>query len=345
MHKILIDGRILTHKYITGVERYGIEITKGLKNAIPEKVDSAMPKLANRWTQHLWEHTALPFIASKYKVLFSPANICPMIKPQKTAFVTTIHDVSFLNYPDSFSFAYRNYYTIATKRIVRLSDLIITVSEFEKEELMERYGLNNEKIVSIYSGINKEFLNCNIDFKKENYILYVGNLSKRKNFAGLIRAFSKIYNKIDKKLVIVGMKPEIMKINEDINKIISSIPEEYIEFKGQINNISILRELYRRASLFIFPSLYESFGFPVLEAMACGCPVITSDKGALHEICSDAVLYIDPLDIDDICDKLILLNRDENVKNNCIIKGRKRAQLFLWETSIKKHRQLLESFL
>ncbi len=342
---VLIDGRVLKHGAISGVERYTIEIVDGLKAIMPDAIDVAVPSVKNGWQQHLWEHTSLYAKSSRYKLLFCPANVCPIIKPKGVKFITTIHDLSFLDYPDSFSLSYRLYYNLLTERVLKLSDAVITVSNFEKNELIRRYPLIKEKIYVIYSGVSKEFLNCSVNHKKEDYILYVGNLSKIKNFHGLVKAFNIVYKDIGKRLIVVGVKPKIMKLDDSVEKILADIPDEYIEFRGQINDIDTLKELYKNASVFLFPSLYESFGFPALEAMACGTPVIASNRAAMPEICKDAALYVDPLNIDDICDKISILNSKTDLRTGLIEKGKARAKLFSWNKTVNKHIRLFEQLL
>lgn len=342
---ILIDGRVLKHSAISGVERYTIEIVDGLKAIMADDIDIAVPSVKNSWQQHLWEHTSLYAKSRRYKLLFCPANVCPIVKPKGVKFVTTIHDLSFFDYPDSFSLSYRLYYNLLAERVLKLSDAVITVSNFEKDELIKKYPLIKEKIYVIYSGVSKEFLNCSVNYKKKDYILYVGNLSKRKNFHGLIKAFSKIYKEIGKKLIVVGVKPKIMRLDDSVEKILADIPDEYIEFRGQINDINTLKELYKNTSTFLFPSLYESFGFPALEAMACGAPVIASNKAAMPEICKDAALYVDPLNIDDICDKISMLNSKTDLRTGLIEKGKARAKLFSWNRTVREHEGLVQKFI
>ena len=343
-NKILIDGRVLKHGAITGVERYAIEITRGLKKSLKKKVDIAEPSARNRYIQHLWEHALLPRMASRYRVLFSPANICPIYKPKDTTYITTIHDLSFAYHPESFSQSYRLYYSALTPRILSLSDAIITVSQFERDMISLKYPLIKSKINVIYSGIDDVFFK-NGSVEKNDYILYVGNLSKRKNFEGLLKAFKKVYRAIDRKLVVVGMKPEIMKLSKGVEELIKTIPDEYLEFKGQINDKQKLADIYRKALAFVFPSFYESFGFPPLEAMASGTPVIVSGRAALPEICSDAAVYVDPENADSIAEAIVKVVKDKALQLNLIEKGKKRAQKFLWSNSIEKHRELLEAFL
>ncbi len=343
-NKILIDGRVLKHGAITGVERYAIEITRGLKKSLKEKVDISEPSAHNSYIQHLWEHALLPKIASHYRVLFSPANICPIYKPKDTIYITTVHDLSFAYYPQSFSMSYRLYYSALTPRVLNLSDVIITVSRFERDMISLKYPLIKSKINVIYSGIDDVFFREGIA-KKGDYILYVGNLSKRKNFEGLLEAFKNIYKEIDKKLVVVGMKPEIMRLSKRVEELIKTIPDEFLEFKGQINDKQKLADIYRKALAFVFPSFYESFGFPPLEAMASGTPVIVSGRAALPEICSDAAVYVDPENADSIAEAIVKVVKDKALQLYLIEKGKKRAQKFLWSNSIEKHRELLEAFL
>jgi len=340
--EILIDGRVLKHKATTGVERYAEEIISGLRNSLSDKIDVAMPESNSRYLQHLWEHIALPAKATNYKILFCPANICPLYKPKYTKFITTIHDLSFLYYPESFSRSYKLYYKSITPRVLKLSDIVVTVSNYEKNMISLRYPLIKDRINVIYSGVDVAFFaEEEEEVKKEDYILYVGNLSERKNFAGLLDAFRGCYKELNKRLVVVGMTPGIMRLSKRVQEILKEIPEEYIEFKGQINDKYTLSSIYRKASVFVFPSFYESFGFPPLEAMASGTPVVVSNRGALPEICGDAVFYVDPEDHDSIAYGMLKVAKDGILSKNLIEKGKHRAEMFKWSESVKKHVELL----
>lgn len=345
INRVLIDGRVLKHKAVTGVERYSIEVISGLKKLAPDNIDTIVPQFNNRYLQHIWEHTILPKKASDYKVLFCPANICPIFKPKGVKFITTVHDISFMDYPQSFRLAYRVYYKMLTEKILRISDFLITVSHFSKNRIIEQYPFTKDKISVIYSGINDLFFQRDGIRRDGDFILYVGNLNKIKNFIGVLRAFSKIYKKINKRLIVIGMKPDTMRLDSEIKNIIGSIPKGFIELKGQINDVKILKSFYGRAFVFLFPSLYESFGFPPLEAMACGCPVVVSNRGALPEICGDAALYADPLNIDDVCDKIVMLEKDDELRLKLIKKGRERSKKFSWQESTAKHMLLIKEFL
>ncbi len=336
---ILLDGRVLRHGNISGVERYTMELRKRIS------CDVAMPPCENRYCQHLWEHLLLPMSARRYGLLFSPANMCPAFKPHGVRYVTTIHDVSFLNYPDSFSVAYRNYYRAMLGRIICNSDAIITVSFFEKRELEARFKSVEGKVHVIYNGVGEEFLNYDRAARKGEYILYAGTLSRRKNIEGLMRAFSMVYKQLGVKLVVVGSTPEIMKTKREFRKLVENIPSEYIEFKGHINDSRELARLYGEALFFVFPSLYESFGLPALEAMACGCAVIASNTAALPEICGEACLYVNPFDAGDIARKMVALYRNESLRRALEDAGRRRAKDFSWEKSAKNHIKLFGSLI
>ena len=321
-----------------------MEIINGLKDLMPNKIDVLVPESSNRYIQHIWEHTVLPKKASNYRVLFCPANVCPVYKPKNTKFVTTVHDLSFLYYPESFSKSYRVYYKAVTPRILDLSDIIITVSNYEKSMISLLYPLIKQKINVIYSGVDEVFFEDKKE-KKEDYLLYVGNLSERKNFVGLLKAFERIYKEIDKKLVVVGMKPDIMKLGKDVKNILKVIPKEYIDFKGQINDKQVLSKIYKKALAFVFPSFYESFGFPPLEAMASGTPVIVSSRSALPEICGDAVIYVDAENSDSIAEGIVKVVKNKNLRNNLIEKGKEHVKAFRWYKTIKKHKELLKELL
>ncbi len=304
-------------------------------------VEVIKPPFKSRYFQHLWEQLYVPHVAKNYKVLFCPANISPVFKPSNVKVVTTIHDLSFLYFPESFSFLYRNFYKKLTPLVLKRSDVIITVSNFEKQKILSIYPEVSNKLVVIYSGINESFFAPSSSESRE-YLLYVGNLIYRKNFHGIIVAFSRVYKEINRKLVIVGITPKTMKMHKKTIQYLNLIPPEFIEFKGQINDIDVLKKIYDGAFMFLFPSFYESFGFPAIEAMARGCPVIASKNTALEEICYKGALYVDPYDIDDLCDKMIKIDRDKILREKLIKEGTKRALTFRWSEAALKYKKIFD---
>ncbi len=339
-HKILIDARALSHKNQSGVEVFTLNIIKYLKS-LNKNISIAKPKSKNKYIQHLWEHLKLPFLAKNYDLLYSPANIAPLWTFKKTKLVVTLHDVAYLTHPKTVSKFFYLYYKIAIPIILKRADKIVTISKASKEEIVKYYPFSKNKIEIIYNGILDSFFEKR-EVKKDNIILYVGSLNERKNFSSVIEAFKSVPEKFGYKLVIVGnfsdnfsLKPKnliaLQKAKQDKN----------IIFYSQLD-LKKLQELYLKAKIFIYPSFYEGFGFPLLEAMASKTPVITSNISSMPEICSDAALYVNPYNVKDIAQKLILLIKDENLQKKLIEKGYKRASIFRWEITAKNYLKLFE---
>lgn len=332
--KVIIDGRVLTHKFTTGVQRYTRELLKAF-DEIGFTYQLSYPKSNNRYLQHLWEHFVLPHKAKDYNLLFCPGNIAPVWKYKRVKLVTTIHSLSFSHagYTKFFS----AYYKLIIPRVVEISDKIITVSNTEKDNIVKHFPKYENKIVSIPNGISDIFLNQKTTFEKDDFILYVGSLNPTKNFQGVIKAFLQISNKVQHRLIIVGPMLSIYK------KIYNPISEKIV-FLGVVEDTQLI-ELYRKASLFVFPSFYESFGLPPLEAMACGCPVLVSHIPSLVETCGDAAVYCNPYDIEDISRKMLYLIKDEKLRKELIKKGLQRVKLFSWrktaEETINVFKQIL----
>jgi glycosyltransferase involved in cell wall biosynthesis len=319
--KILIDGRALSHEHITGIERYTLSVIGAFKKTGLE-FDLLKPENPNRYTQHLWEHTALPYKAKQYDVLFCPANISPLWKPKGCKYVTVIHDVSYKLFKDAYKTMYRAYHSFMLNRVMKIADRVITGSDIVKDSLVSLYPRYRNKIVRIYDGVDSRFVRSE-DGKKEDYILYVGSLNPRKNYEGVIKAFLKIKDNIPHKLLIVGANPGIYKTE-------LSIQSERVIFKGSVNDEELI-SLYQKASLFLFPSFYEGFGLPVLEAMACGCPVVTSNTSSLPEVAGDAAILVDPKDQERIADAALKVLTDQGLREKLIAAGFERAKMFTWD--------------
>ncbi len=340
--EILIDGRVLKHQAKTGVERYTEEIVRGLKENFDYPIRILTPPAHNRWIHHIWEHTVLPLKAYHSSVLFCPANISPVVLPKRTKLITTVHDTSFYKFPDGFSKTYRLYYSLLTPLTVKRSNEIITVSKFAKEELEERFPELKGKVHVIYSGVSEKFLTAPAQ-KRENFALFVGSLTERKNLKRLLQAFKLSLKETNCSLYILGPSPKSMVISEEISHLVVSIPQERIKLLGSVSDEELVK-LYSKAKFFIFPSLYEAFGFPPLEAMACGCPVAASRTSAIPEICGNAAHYFDPLNVEEIAEAIIKLDKDENLRRELSKRGKERVKRFSWKRSIREHIKLLKSF-
>ena len=204
---------------------------------------------------------------------------------------------------------------------------------------MELYKIPEQKISVIYNGINQINLDGNLNIAKKDYILYVGRSSQMKNLGRLIKAFKIITNKykLGLKLVLTCQKGDVP---FDLIKGL----EKHIEFAGYVSEDQ-LAKLYQEALLFAFPSLYEGFGFPPLEAMSHGCPTLVSNVASLPEVCGDAAYFVDPYDEESIADGIYQVATNSALRETLIKKGLERAKLFTWGETGKKHIQIFEEIL
>ena len=272
--------------------------------------------------------------------------------------ILTIHDLSFLRYPNFFSLQ-RNlwHYIINIKKLIRESDKIIAVSENTKNDIIELTGVSEAKIEVIYSGIDEEFRiidknDQSLEEVKKKYdladkfILFLGTLEPRKNIIGLIKAFNEFREnwaggKERIELAIAGgrgwkekgarQEREKSKYKEDI-KFLGYIPRQDKAY------------LYNLASIFVYPSFYEGFGFPPLEAMACGLPVVTSFSSSLPEAVGEASLLVDPYKTGEIAQAIRKILSDEFLKNDLIERGRKKASEFSWQKAAEKYLDIFKEF-
>jgi len=283
-------------------------------------------------------------------VFFSP-HIFLSATSQKCKSVVTFHDLSFEKYPEFYSNS-KNYwhFSMNPKKQARRADKIIAVSESTKNDLVELYKINPEKIKVIYSGVSLESGIWNLEFRvtkvkekynlPEKYILYLGTLEPRKNIIGLIKAFEIFKTKFKSRRRHSGMSPSRFKLiiagskgwlYKNIFKTIENSPvKNDIIFTGFIDDED-KSVLYSLADLFIYPSFYEGFGFPPLEAMACGTPVITSNVSSIPETVGDAAITVNPYNLDELYRAMEMVLSDENLKNNLIKKGFVQAKKFSWQ--------------
>jgi glycosyltransferase involved in cell wall biosynthesis len=229
----------------------------------------------------------------------------------------------------------------ALSRTLKNVDMIITVSKSTKKDVIKCLKFPEEKIKVIYNGVDERFKplkNYNDVLHKYNinppYILYIGTLEPRKNIPALIKAFYKLKKRgIRHKLVIVGKKgwkyKQIFRVVEDLNLRRDVVFTGYVSYND-------LPKFYSAADLFVYPSLYEGFGLPPLEAMACGCPVITSNVSSLPEVVGDAGFIVDPSDIGGLSRTIKELLANDSLRENVIRKGLKRIKEFSWEKTAKE---------
>lgn len=339
--KILIDGRVLAHNHISGVQRHAKEIVKALQEA-DYTISIAIPKYKNRYYQQIWEHTLLPYYARKYDILYCPSNIAPLYFPHKTKLVITLHDLAFLDFPKQYSSVFQKYYAFLIPKILRNAQHIVTISNFSKERIIQEYPWTEKKLNVIYHGISPYFTAS--EEKKSDYILYVGSMNEIKNFQAVLKIFlMPEFKTTPLKMVLPGVSTftQETKISTLLKKAQSADNIEIIDSVSQDE----LQIYYQNAKLFVFPSFHESFGFPPLEAMACGTPVIVSKVTALPEICGNAALYVDPYSTKDIAEKIQLLLSDTLLQEQYITKGLTQVKQYTWGKAAKAYLKVFEEVL
>ncbi len=339
--RVVVNCRFLSQP-MTGVQRYAAEICKELKNIYSDILFITPPnvlhdsiasdlnaQIVGAHEGHMWEQWDLPRFLnhSGSPLLINLANTAPIFYKNK---ISTIHDVAFERFPESFTRSFRVAYKFAIPKIIRSSRSVITVSLFSKKEISLIYGTRPEAISIIPNAASDVFARSNAK-TAESYILAVSSISAQKNFSGLIDAFSKL-KQSSHKLYIVGSLNRSFsgtgieqKINSDCR----------IKLLGRVTDEELV-DLYSGATAFIYPSFYEGFGIPPLEAQACGCPVLVSRAASLPEVCGDSALYCDPYDTNDIADKISFLLSDPGLCETLRLRGYENAKRFSWEQSASR---------
>ncbi len=283
----------------------------------------------------LWEQVALPL--TRMDLLHSMAFVTPLISPWPT--VVTVYDLSFVHYPAAFPAARRTYLRLLAQLSCRRAGRVIAISESTRRDLVKQWGLPAGKITVAYPGVGEQFQPLPADrveaFRArrklpETFMLHVGTLQPRKNLVRLIQAYRKLQT--DVKLVLVGGKgwlyQEILDEIERLNLQNDVIMPGYVPADE-------LPLWYNAAAALAFPSLYEGFGFPVVEAMACGTPVVTSNVSSMPEAAGTggkrAALLVDPHDTGALADALDRILVDKALREELQNKGLKQSARFTWQ--------------
>jgi glycosyltransferase involved in cell wall biosynthesis len=297
----------------------------------------------------LKEQLMYPILIPRCEVLWSPHFNVPLLPTRAKKRVVTIHDVFHLHYYSSLSLFQKIYASIVFRFAVALSNKIITVSKFSQQELLKYLKFSTDKIKVIYNAIEPKVFHKTADASgnlmlselgivKDRYILCVGNIKSHKNIKVVLETIKQNLISADIKLVLVGKIDGLITSDNQLLQEIARSPQlkERIIFTNYIETNDLIR-LYSSAMIFIFPSLYEGFGIPPLEAMACECPVIASDIPVVREICGDAVLYFNPTEPNDLAFKIQQLMNDESLRKHMITIGIKRVSQFTWLESVQSH--------
>ena len=338
---IHVNGRALGRN-VTGVERYATEIVKQLN----DKIQIAQPRSVSSGIKgHVWEQVVLPTSISKGALLWAPANTGPLHVANQ---VLTLHDVSVLEHPEWFNPSFSAWYRFLLPRLAKRVRKIITVSEFSKVRIVEVLGVSEEKVVVIPNGVDHELfyprdvseireVKTKYGIKKD-YAITVGSLQPRKNFSRLFAAWQQVSPKFPHiELLVVGVEAAVYRSRGYVN-----VPPN-VRFLGRVPD-SDLAMLYSGAFACVQPSLYEGFNLPVLEAMACGIPVLAANTTATTEIIGDAGLLCDPLSVEGMREAISLVLNDHELRTNLREKGLMQASQYCWEESASTTWGILKTF-
>lgn len=289
----------------------------------------------NPWLRILWEQTGLAWASYRQRLdlLHGLAYATPLAAPCPT--VVTVHDLSFVRYPQTLRVMNRLYLRAVTRLSVGKAARVIAVSAYTRDELARAWAIPRAKVTVVPNGLDRAFHPADAkavaEFRRrrglpERFILSVGTLEPRKNQTRLVQAYAAMHRR-DVKLVLVGGKGW-----------------DYREVFAQVERLGLARDVvfagfvpaeelpwwYRAAEVFVYPSLYEGFGLPVLEAMASGTPVVTSTASSLPEVAGDAALLVDPYDVEAMAQAISRLLDDEPLRAELVGRGLRRAATYSW---------------
>jgi len=316
----------------------------------PSNVRLCVAPFSHRNLTRIWHRLRLPLpievFTGPLDLFYSPDFVLPPVWRART--LLTVHDLSFVRYPQTADPRLYRYLNVAVPRSVRKADHILADSRNTASDLTKLWGVPSTKISVLYSGVEPRFhpLTDLVELSRartryglpSHFILSVGTLQPRKNYERLIRAFSQLPSEMPSeagglKLVVAGSKGWLYQPIFDTVRELGL--EEAVLFPGFVPDEE-LPALYNLADLFVFPSLYEGFGLPVLEAMACGTPVVCSSTSSLPEVVGNAALLVDPLDVTGWAQAMRLALDDEELRRELVARGLAQARRFNWGRAAEK---------
>jgi len=277
----------------------------------------------------------------KIDVFFSPDGWLCLGTKVKT--INVIHDLNFLHYPKFNTYLYSKYYNFFFPKFARKACAIATVSEYSKQDIAENYHISPDKITVTYNGVAEDFYEISSKDKellREKltdgipYFVFVGTANKRKNVANILRAFDN-FRAIghNAKLVFVGMNKYW---DDEMKTVLRRMQfRKDVIFTGYIST-NELNKVISSSVCLLYPSIFEGFGVPIIEAFACGTPVIASNTTSMPEVAADAALLVNPFSINEIISAMEQVFIDDSLRDNLIYRGKKRIEAFKWENSAEK---------
>jgi len=334
---VTVNGRYSTQR-MTGVQRYAAEIVSRLSS----RVSVVSPQRAVGGVRgHSWEQFYLPR-SVQGSLLWSPCNTGPLHHRRQ---VVTVHDCAFHDCPDAFSKPFRLWYEWLLPRLTQRVAKVITVSEFSRNRIVDLLGIPLEKVAVVPNAVSPSFCrtdNTAIDAMRgrlglpKKYVLSLGSIEPRKNLNRLLQAWKLVSERLNGYVLVVAGGRSAM-----FREALSSVPKNVL-FPGYVHDRD-LPALYSGASCFVYPSVYEGFGLPVLEAMACGTPVVCSNNTSLPEVSGDAALSIDPFDVEAIGRAMVEILLNQELQKSLSVKVIHQASQFSWDRSSDQIWDILQS--
>ena len=355
MKRIVFNGRFLAQP-LTGVQRYGLETLRGLDRllgrepalrrgttwqlALPH--DAADPPLLDHFEirvlpsgrGHLWEQLTLAGFA-RGAYLVNPGYSGPLFKREQ---MITVHDAGVRANPQTYAWRYRWLANTLLTVLLPRVDTLATVSAFSAREIRRHHGLQRDDLLVCHNGW--EHVRADGDdaavlrrhgLSDGGYLLAVGSLKANKNFGVIPQALHRLGDLALPPLAVVGAS------DARVYRGVAPLPSERTHLLGPVSDTE-LNALYRHAAWFIFPSLYEGFGLPPLEAMANGCPVLAAAAAAIPEVCGDAALYFDPHDPDSLAARLrevLTLREPDALRGTLARRARERLAIYRWDANAR----------
>ncbi len=347
---IVINARFLTQE-MRGVQRFAEQLCLQLKTlrddlvfvapqniCLHESAKRLQVRRIGRHRGHLWEQVDLPLWLARNgnPPLVSLCNTAPLAYRNQIA---THHDITYVRHPESYSRTFRAMYRTLTPLLLGRVKALITGSEFSRMELASHYGYPASKISIVPSAVDERFQPFCVDTAPRGttpYLLAVSSPSTHKNFARMIAAFLRVEGHNDVELRIVG----------DSNRVFAGSIHD-VAGSRRIHNLGRLPDdelvkAYQGATAFVFPSIYEGFGIPPLEAQACGCPVIAARSASIPEVLGESALYFDPLDVGDISRAMERILSDEALRLDLRRRGKANVARFSWNASARQLSRLID---
>jgi len=342
MTEIALNARFYAHRP-TGMQRYARELASRFGSAmLPLQPAKALRGMRG----HLWEQFWLPSLVGN-RLLFSPNNTGPLAVPRQ---VCTIHDLIPLDHPEWFGRRFAEWYRWLLPKLLRKVRHLIAVSHFTRNRIVERFGIHPEKITVIPNGIDARFsprgaeevseVVASLGVQSSRYLLCVGSLEPRKNLLRLLGAWARVpVTAAGDTMLVVAGAPGNSRVFETVS--LGVIPPR-VHFTGYVSDEQ-LPALYSGALALVYPTLYEGFGLPPLEAMACGTPVLTSDRTSIPEVVGPAAILVDPEDADSIVDGICRVLSSARLRGELRELGLARVRDLTWERTAEATLQVLRN--